>query len=175
MTPHVPLSRRAAGRLAPIDLLTRGHAAFSAIPASAIALLARVAIAAVFWLSGQTKVEGFAIDLVAGQVELGWPRLSENAVALFRDEYRLPLLPPELAATLAALGEHLLPLMLLAGLGTRWAALGLLGMTAVIQGLVYPGAYATHGTWAAVLLGLMAHGPGAFSLDHLIARRRSRA
>jgi putative oxidoreductase len=143
----------------------------SAIPESVIALLGRFSIAAVFWNSGQTKIEGFAIDLVAGRFELGVPRLAGSAVDLFRDEYRLPLLAPEFAATLAALGEHMLPLLLLVGLGTRFAALGLLGMTAVIQLLVYPGAYATHGVWAAVLLWLIARGPGTLSVDHLIARR----
>jgi putative oxidoreductase len=141
------------------------------IPESAVALLGRFSVAAVFWSSGQTKVEGLAIDLVAGQVELGWPRLAPSAVDLFRDEYRLPLLPPETAALLAATAEHLLPLLLLLGLGTRFAALGLLAMTAVIQFAVYPSAYATHGVWAAVLLWLMLRGPGVVSLDHLGARR----
>lgn len=144
------------------------------IPEDLIALLGRFSIAAVFWKSGQTKVEGLAIDLVEGSVQLGWPRLSDSAVDLFREEYRLPLLPPELGAALAALGEHVLPVLILLGLGTRLAALGLLVMTAVIQLLVYPGAYPTHGVWAAVLLYLMARGPGRVSLDHLIARRLAR-
>lgn len=144
--------------------------AFNAIPHDAIALLGRFSVAAVFWNSGQTKVEGLGIDLVQGRFELGWPRLAPQAVDLFRDEYQLPLLSPELAAVLAAFGEHLLPLLLLLGLGTRFAALGLLVMTAVIQLLVYPGAYATHGVWAAVLLWLLARGPGVLSLDHLMAR-----
>jgi putative oxidoreductase len=141
------------------------------IPEDLIALLGRFSIAAVFWKSGQTKIEGFAVDLADGSLALGWPRLSESAVALFRDEYRLPLVEPELAATLAALGEHVLPLLVLLGLGTRFAALGLLVMTAVIQFLVYPGAYPTHGVWAAVLLWLMVRGPGRLSLDHLIGQR----
>lgn len=136
-----------------------------------IALLARFAIAGVFWLSGQTKIEGLQIDLVQGRFELGWPHLADSAVALFQDEYRLPLLPPEIAAVLAALGEHLLPVLLLVGLGTRLAAGGLLAMTAVIQLLVYPGAWPTHGTWAAVLLTLMALGPGRYSLDAALAAR----
>ena len=143
----------------------------SRIPEDLIALLGRFSIAAVFWKSGQTKVEGFAIDLVDGSFALGWPRLSESAVALFRDEYRLPLVQPELAAVLAAFGEHVLPLLVLLGLGTRFAALALLAMTAVIQFLVYPGAYPTHGVWAAVLLWLMARGPGRLSVDHLIGQR----
>lgn len=144
---------------------------FERVPYSAIALLARVSVAGVFWRSGQTKVEGFALDLVEGRFEWGWPRVSDTAVALFRDEYRLPLLTPELGASLAALGEHVLPVLLLLGLATRLSAFGLLGMTAVIQLLVYPGAWATHGTWAALLLMLMARGAGAWSLDHLLGLR----
>jgi putative oxidoreductase len=147
-------------------------ALMSRIPHSLTALIGRFAIAGVFWKSGQTKIEGLQIDIVEGNFQLGLPRLSESAVDLFRDEYRLPLLPPELGATLAALGEHALPLLILLGLGTRFAALGLLVMTAVIQLLVYPGAWPTHGVWAAVLLWLMALGPGAVSLDHWLARRR---
>lgn len=141
------------------------------LPHSAIALLARFSLAAVFWTSGQTKVQGLVVNLVEGDVQLGWPRLADGAVALFRDEYRLPLLAPEWAAVLAATAEHVLPLLLLLGLASRLSALGLLGMTVVIQLLVYPGAYATHGTWAALLLLLVARGPGVVSLDHWLARR----
>jgi putative oxidoreductase len=141
----------------------------SRIPHSLIALLARFSIAAVFWQSGQTKVQGFAVDIVSGTFQLGWPRLSDTAVDLFRDEYRMPL--PELTAPLAAGAEHLFPLLLLFGLGTRFAALALLGMTLTIQLFVYPGAYATHGTWAALLLYLVAQGPGRVSLDAWVARR----
>ena len=137
-------------------------------PYDATALLARFSLAAVFWKSGQTKIEGLAVDLVDLRFDIGWPRLSASAVDLFRDEYKLPLLPPDLAATLAAAGEHLLPIALLLGLATRLSALGLLGMTAVIQLLVYPGAYPTHGTWAALLLVLVAQGGGRWSLDALI-------
>jgi putative oxidoreductase len=158
-----------------MNMLERLHHALSAVPESFIALLARFSIAAVFWKSGQTKVEGFAVDLIAGQFQLGRPRLSSSAVDLFRDEYRLPWLPPESAAVLAALGEHLLPALLLLGLVTRLSAAGLLAMTAVIQLFVYPGAYPTHGVWAAVLLWLMARGPGAVSLDHLLARQSAAA
>jgi putative oxidoreductase len=141
------------------------------IPHTLIALVARFSIAAVFWNSGQTKVDGLAINFVTGDFKLGWPRLSESAIALFQDEYKLPLLPPELAASMAATAEHVLPLLILFGLATRFCALGLLGMTLVIQIFVYPGAYATHGTWAAVLLFLIARGPGRISLDHWIAGR----
>lgn len=154
-----------------VATLARAHALFERIPESLIALLARFSIAATFWNSGQTKVEGFVLNIVSGEFMLGWPRLSSSAVDLFRDEYRLPLLPPELAAVMATAGEHALPLLVLLGLGTRLASFGLLVMTAVIQFLVYPGAYATHGVWAAVLLWLMVRGGGSLSLDQLIARR----
>ena len=124
-----------------------------------------------FWNSGQTKVEGSAVNLVSGTFEFGMPRLSSSVVDQFRAEYKLPLLPPELAAAMAEVGEHALPLLLL-GQGTRLASFGLLVMTAVIELLVYPGAYATHRVRAAVLLWLMLRGPGAVSLDHLIETRR---
>ena len=146
-------------------------ALLSRIPDSLIALIGRFSIAAVFWKSGQTKIEGLTIDLIDGSASLGIPRLSESAVALFQDEYRLPLLPPELAAPLAAFAEHFFPVLILLGLATRFSALALLGMTLVIQVWVYPGAYPTHGVWAAVLLYLVAKGPGALSVDHWIARR----
>jgi len=167
-----PVSDHHGGSL-PRRLVAQAHAAMARIPESAIALLGRFSVAAVFWKSGQTKIEGLSIDLVSGTFDLGWPWLASSAVDLFRDEYRLPLLPPEAAATMAALGEHVLPLLLLPGLGTRFAALGLLVMTATIQFLVYPGAYPTHGVWAAVLLWLMVRGPGVVSVDHWLARRRS--
>ena len=156
----------------PIARLVNGaRALFERIPHTLIAFVARFSIAAVFWKSGQTKVEGLALDLVEGSVSLGWPRLSDTALTLFRHEYKLPFIAPELAAPLAAAAEHVLPALILLGLATRFSALGLLVMTLVIQLLVYPGAYPTHGTWAAVLLYLMARGPGAWSVDHLIARR----
>lgn len=158
----------------PIDRVRRAIALCDRIPHTFIALLARFSIAAVFWKSGQTKVEGFAIDLVDGSFELGIPRLSESVVALFADEYRLPLIPPEIAAPMAAFAEHLFPILLLVGLATRFSALALLGMTLVIQVFVYPGAYPTHGVWAAVLLYLLAQGPGALSLDRWIATRCAR-
>ncbi|EJL07597.1 DoxX family protein [Pseudomonas chlororaphis] len=160
-TNHHPLSH-GVNRL--IQLLER-------IPHSLIAFLARFSIAAVFWKSGQTKIEGLAIDLFSGTFELGMPRLADSTIPLFQSEYQVPLLSPELAAHLAAFAEHLFPLLLLVGFATRFSALALLGMTLTIQLFVYPDAYPTHGTWAAVLLYLMARGPGKLSIDHLIARR----
>ena len=123
-----------------------------------IALAARFGIAGVFWLSGRTKVDG-------------WLAISDNAVALFADEYRLPVLPPELAAHLAAYAEHLFPILLVLGLCTRLSALALLGMTAVIQVFVYPDAWPTHLVWATAMLYLVGRGGGALSLDRLLALR----
>lgn len=151
---------------------TRIAAAFARIPHAVIALLGRVSIAATFWMSGQTKTEGFVLDPVNRTLELGWPRVSADAIELFRSEYMLPLLPPAPAATLAAISEHVFPLLLLVGLASRLSAFALLVMTAVIQVFVYPAAFATHGVWAAVLLYVMAHGPGRWSLDAVFARRR---
>ena len=141
------------------------------IPNTLLAFVARFSIAAVFWKSGQTKIEGFALDIVNLEFTLGWPRLSDSVVGLFRDEYQLPLIPPEIAATLAAFAEHVFPVLILLGFATRLSALALLGMTMTIQLFVYPDAYPTHGTWAAVLLYLTVHGPGKLSVDHWIARR----
>ncbi len=143
---------------------------FSRIPDSLIALIGRFSVAAIFWKSGQTKVQDFAIDIVAGEFTIGWPRLSDSAVDLFRDEYRLPLIPPEWAALMAAFAEHVFPALLLIGLATRFSALALLGMTLVIQVFVYPDAYPTHGVWMTVLLFLVARGGGAASLDHWLSR-----
>lgn len=158
-------------RSAPIDWLARIIGLFDRIPESLIALFARFSIAAIFWKSGQTKIEGLAIDIISGEFQLGVPRLSGSALFLFREEYRLPLIPPELAAPLAATAEHLFPLLLLLGLATRFSALALLIMTAIIQLFVYPDAYPTHAVWATALLFLMARGPGKVSLDHWLARR----
>jgi putative oxidoreductase len=138
-------------------LLRRCIGAMEAIPQDAISLAARIFTAAVFWQSGQTKLDGW--------------RVSDSAIELFREEYRLPLLDPVLAAHLATLGEHLFPLLLVFGLASRFAALALLGMTAVIQIFVYPDAWPTHGIWAVALLVVMARGPGRVSVDHILARR----
>lgn len=143
------------------------------IPEDLIQLLARISIAATFWLSGQTKIEGFVLDPIGLQAQFGWPHLSFGAVELFRSEYALPVLPPEFAALMAATAEHVFPLLLLIGLGTRLSATALLGMTLVIEFFVYPAAWPTHGLWAALMLYLMARGPGRFSIDHLIASRRA--
>ena len=120
-----------------------------------LALVDRIAIGAIFFFSGRTKVEGFIT-------------LTEGAFTLFREEYKLPLIPPEIAAHLAAYAEHFFPLLLVLGLCTRLSALALLGMTAVIQIFVYPDAWPTHLSWAGLLLYLIARGAGPVSLDHAI-------
>lgn len=165
--PVRPAARPGWKHLAGTGILNR-------IPHSAIALLGRFSIATTFWVSGQTKIEGLVLDPIGRTVALGMPRLSASALELFRSEYALPILPPELAAYLAATAEHVLPLLLLLGLATRVSALGLLVMTLVIQVFVYPLAFPTHAVWATVLIYLIARGPGAISLDHLIMRRRGK-
>lgn len=117
-----------------------------------LALASRFGIAAIFFMSGRTKVQGFLT-------------LTEGAYELFRTEYRLPLVPPEIAAHLAAYAEHLFPVLLVLGLFTRLSALALLGMTLVIEVFVYPDAWPTHLSWAAVLLYLVGRGGGTFALD----------
>ena len=97
--------------------------------------------------------------------------MTESAYTLFREEYKVPLLPPEIAAHLAAYAEHLLPLLLVLGLFTRLSALGLLGMTAVIQVFVYPDAWPTHLSWATLALYLVGRGAGPVSADHSLGIR----
>lgn len=137
----------------------RAIALLESVPHSALALLARISIAAVFWQSGQTKVQGLNVF-----------QLSDSAVFLFQEEYRLPLVDPTLAAHAAAIAEHLFPLLLIVGLASRFSAIALLTMTLVIQIFVYPDAWPTHGTWAACLLLIITRGPGVVSLDHIVAR-----
>lgn len=127
------------------------------IPQSVISLLARVIMAIIFFQSGLTKLNGWQI--------------SDSAIFLFENEYKLPLLNPVLAAHLAAMAELTMPVLLVLGLASRFAALALLCMTLVIQIFVYPDAYLTHGLWAVCLLTIVARGPGVFSLDHVLQRR----
>ncbi len=138
-----------------INLLEAGRALAERIPYSFVALVARFAVASVFWRSGQTKVEGFF-------------RLKDNTFFLFREEYMVPLLPPDVAAYLSTIAEHVFPVLLVVGLASRLSALGLLVMTAVIQTFVYPDGWPEHILWVASLLLIIARGPGAISLDHLI-------
>ena len=119
-----------------------------------LALASRISIAAIFFLSGRTKVDGFL-------------HITDGAYELFRSEYKLPLVAPEVAAHLATYAEHLFPVLLVLGLLTRLSALALLGMTVTIQVFVYPDAWPTHLSWAALLLYLIGRGAGALSFDKL--------
>lgn len=127
------------------------------LPESLLLLVARLGIAAVFFQSGRTKVEG-------------WLTITDSTYYLFETDYKLPFVPPHLAAHMATYSEHLFPILLFLGLGTRFGALGLLGMTTVIEVFVYPDAWPTHLSWAALLLPLIAKGGGALSLDRLLRR-----
>lgn len=125
------------------------------ISPSILLLVARFGVAAVFFQSGRTKVEGVLT-------------ITDGTYSLFETEYALPLVPPHIAAHLAAYSEHLFPILLVLGLFSRVGALGLLGMTAVIEIFVYPDAWATHLSWAGLLLPILARGGGLYSLDHLL-------
>jgi putative oxidoreductase len=129
-----------------------GAAAARLLPRSLLLLVARLGIAATFFMSGRTKVEGFLT-------------LRDSTYELFRSEYALPFIDPVVAAHVATYSEHLFPILLVLGLFTRLAALALLGMTLVIEIFVYPEAWPTHLTWAGLLLPLIALGGGTWSLD----------
>lgn len=119
-----------------------------------LALVARLGIAAIFFLSGRTKVDGLLT-------------VNDSAFSLFQEEYKVPLIPSDIAAYMATYAEHLFPILLIFGLFTRLSAFALLGMTAVIQFFVYPDAWPTHLSWAGLLLYLLARGGGRISLDRL--------
>ena len=123
------------------------------IPLSLVQLTARVAVAAVFWNSAQSKLASWPLTL-----------------QLFAMEYRVPLLPPDVAATLGTTTELAGAILLFIGLFTRLSALALLGLVAVIQIFVYPDHWGEHLLWAGLLLLLLARGAGAISLDHLAKR-----
>jgi putative oxidoreductase len=125
-------------------------------PLSILQLLSRLAIVGVFLRAGLQKLASW-----------------ESTVALFRDEYKVPVLPPEIAAAMGSTFEVGCSLLLLAGLSTRVATLPLLGMVTVIQLFVYPQAWPEHLVWGSILLFLLFRGAGAISLDHIIARRTS--
>ena len=124
------------------------------VPYSVLAVPLRFAVATVFWNSAMTKLANW-----------------DTAIALFADDYKVPLLPPEVAAYIAVTIELTTPVLLMLGLATRLAALVLLGMTTVIEGFVYPQAWPTHVQWAAMLFVLLCRGAGKLSLDHLLPRR----
>src|SRR5215471_16872277 len=122
-------------------------------PLAILQLIFRFSIASVFFKSGHSKI-------------LSW----DTTILLFANEYRVPVLSPELAATLAASFELGCSTLIAFGLLTRLATLPLLGMVFVIQTFVYPENWAEHLTWAAMLIFLLTRGPGAISLDHLLTR-----
>ena len=155
MTNALPVAASSESVL--VRIIQRGIVALDRIPHWFIALAARVFPAVVFWQSGETKVAGW--------------HLKPSAIALFENEYQLPLIDPTIAAYISAFSEHFFPVLLVIGLATRLSALALLCMTAVIEIFVYPGAWPTHGVWATCFLVLIARGPGWLSLDHLIARK----
>lgn len=128
-----------------------------ALPMSLLLLVQRLGIAAIFFLSGRTKVEG-------------WFTITDSAYELFRTEYAGVPLPPDLATVMATVSEHLFPVLLVLGLFTRLSALALLGMTLTIQIFVYPDAWPTHLSWAGLLLPLVAMGGGKVSLDRMLFR-----
>ncbi len=135
------------------NLIHRAVGVLDSLPCSILALPMRGAGFIVFWRSGQIKLEDWS-----------------STLELFRSEYQVPVLPPEIAAYLATAGELSFSVLLLAGLATRFSALGLLGMTAVIQLFVYPNAWPVHLQWLAFLLPLLARGGGRFSLDAVVAK-----
>ena len=123
------------------------------VPMSVLLLLIRVGVGLVFFKAGLLKYQSW-----------------EFTVLLFRDEYKVPLLAPDLAARMAMVQELTLPVLLFLGLGARLATLPLFGMLIVIQTFVYPNAWPDHLFWAGALALILTRGPGAISLDHLIAR-----
>ena len=149
----------------PGNLWCRFNRLCACMPGDVAALVGRVAVFTVFWNAAQSKIEGWTF---LGQ---HWQffGLNQNTFFLFQHEYAVPLLPPVFAAYAGTFGEFFLSLMLLLGFGTRFAALGLVVMTAVIQS-VYPDAWKVHILWFAVLLYLLKHGGGRASLDHLACR-----
>ena len=121
-------------------------------PLSLIEFGMRLAVGATFFRSGMNKVESF-----------------DTAITLFREEYRLPLLPPELAAYLGTTVELGAPVLLVLGLFARLGAAAMLAMTLVIQFLVYPANWPEHLMWASILAYVLSRGPGALSIDRIIA------
>jgi putative oxidoreductase len=147
-----------AGPMRPLNFARALIAMLDRTPYALIGLVARLALAKVFWSSAQTHLASWNTTLY-----------------LFANSYNVPLLPPSFAAYLAVTLEIVTPPLLLLGLGTRFAALALLGMTAVIEIFIYPQAWPTHIQWVAMQLILIAQGAGAWSVDALIARRMARA
>jgi len=136
-------------------------------PMPLILLMLRVGVALVFWKSGLTKV----VTTESGTWPALPPQMAGSTFSLFESEYMVPLLPPALAAWLAAITELSMSTLLVLGLTSRFAAAALLGMTLVIQVFVYPGNWPDHLFWAGALAIVLTRGPGAISLDTLVRRQ----
>jgi len=136
-------------------LLAQAFRLAERFPDSLIQLAARIAVGLVFFKSGLTKTANW-----------------DSTLDLFATEYRLPLLPTEMAAYMGTAMELVAPWLLFLGLGARFGAAALLGMTIVIEVFVYPLNYAEHLTWATLLLLILTRGAGVLSIDHLIRRMR---
>lgn len=146
------------------QLIQRAVGLFSFLPASLTLLVLRFAAAIPFWRSGVNKWDGF-LELSPGT---RWLFENQFQLHILGETYPMPM--PVLNAYLAGIGEIVLPILLVLGLGTRYAAFGLLIMTGVIQ-LTVPDAWPTHHLpWAAMLLALMTWGPGKIAIDHALAR-----
>ncbi|RKZ99683.1 MAG: DoxX family protein [Gammaproteobacteria bacterium] len=147
-----------------LQLANKPTALFKAVPEDLIALIARIAIAAVFWRSAQTKISGWEF------LDQSWQfyNLNRSTLMLFEYEYQLPLIHYQFAAYMATFSEFFVSLAILLGFMTRLSAFALLMMTLVIQVLVYPDAWPTHILWATILLYIMKQGPGKFSVDQLL-------
>lgn len=152
------------------------------IPYAAVALLLRLMMARVFFLDGQTRIDGITLPVNVADLTnyylTGWnfavtvpTQLRPETFASFTTQYPMVPVPPAIAAYLVSYAEFILPIMLVIGLGTRFAALGLLVITGMILAFVAPDPMATAQIyWAALLLVLITQGPGAVSFDHLIRR-----
>ena len=133
------------------------HRVSAMVPDAFLLLVARLGIAGVFFMSGRTKVDGII-------------HITDSTYELFRTEYALPLIPPDIAAVAATWSEHVFSILLVLGLFTRFSAFALFMMTLTIEIFVYPDAWPTHLSWAAIQLPLIFRGGGAWSLDRVIGR-----
>ncbi len=155
-----------------VRLVAGFAAACSFVPYALVALALRLVMARVFFLDGQTRVDGVHLPFHVQGFDLSVvlpTHVSAETFASFFTQYAALPFSPVLAAWLAGAAGFVLPVMLVLGLGTRFAALGLLIMTALIQLYVYPEAlWTVHVYWASMLTVLLALGPGAISFDALI-------
>jgi putative oxidoreductase len=137
-----------------IDLVRYCIVLANRIPVCIFEFLMRVAVGAAFFRSGLVKIQSW-----------------DSTIGLFRDEYKVPALPPELAAYMATTCELTMPVLLLLGFGTRFAAAAMMAQALVIQIFVYPENWPDHILWISILGYLIARGAGKLSVDYLIAQR----